>query len=1295
MPACSRVATTSIEFEGEIPLQRETDATATEAQLLGPYLPNLVVRWLAETPDTSVRELDGSVVFVDVSGFTRMSERLGRLGKVGAEEVTDTIGSVFARLLALAYANNGGLLKFGGDALLMFFEGDAHEVRAVRTAAGMRAALREIGPIQTSAGRVTLRMSVGVHSGRFVFFLVGDSHRELVVAGPAATETVLMETIAEAGEIVISTATAAQMPPQSLGAPKGSGVLLRRTPGGLERDVPVPPAARVGDLVKCIPAGLREHLLGGTVDSEHRRVTVAFVRFDGLDAVLREGPEVAGLRLHELVALVQRAAEGNGVTFLGTDVDRDGGKIILIGGAPHAIGDDEERMLLTLRAIVDAHTSLAVRVGVNRGHVFAGDLGPPYRRTYTVMGDAVNVAARLMARASPGQIMSTASVLDASSTVFQTETLEPFHVKGKTASVQAFLVGPAVGSRDDQIHELPLVGRDREIEMFIDALDGIRRDEGRLLEVIGPPGIGKTRLLAEVRERAGECTVLSAACELYSSSTPYHPFRRALRSVLAIPLDAGPEAAARQLRARVEQDAPDLVPWLPLVAVPLDVTLPPTTEVEELAEEFRRAKIEESIVELLRRVLTTPTVLMFEDVHWMDEASADLLYRLVDEVAGRPWLICVTRREDETGFVARALPQVASVRLTALAESDAAVLLHAATEDAPLHQHEVAALAKRSGGNPLFLQELLRGVRDVGGVQGLPDTIEAMAVAQIDRLAPRDRRLLRQASVLGVSFTDDLLAALLEDAPDGSAWSRLAEVVVPDGRGRHRFRHALIRDAAYEGLPFSRRRELHSRVGEELVRRGVNTGDEDTELLSLHFFYAGRFVEAWRYSRAAGDRAHAKYANVEAGDFYRRALTAARHAPDVPQTDVASVLEALGEVCDRIGAYEEASAVLRRARVQLAGDPVACARLLRREAELAEASGRYVQSLRLLGKGLRSLETVTGPDAARERANLAVWYAFSRMRQGRHREAVRWCERAIEEANLAGDRESLAWAYLVFDSVSVELALATSEPYAELALSIYEEVGNLSRQATITLNLGGRAYYEGRWIEALSLYERARDLNSRTGNTANAAAAMFNIGEILCHQGHLEEAELLLQDATRIWRAAGDRARVTWARRELARVAYRRGTYEVALPQLEQARAEFQAAGAEVDAWETDLRIAECLLLRGEPGNEADGLLERVLGRVEKEGEVAELRLPRIQRLRAWAFVRQGRCEQASGLYEESARTGQATGADYEVALSLDGLAHLADLTGRGAGSRLYAESREILDRLGVVTPMRIDPLQE
>jgi class 3 adenylate cyclase len=199
-------------------------------------------------------------------------------------------------------------------------------------------------------------MSVGVHTGTFHFFLVGSSHRELIITGPGASQTVLMEGTADAGEILVSQSTAALLPANVLGEHKGEGTFLKREPGGIVPDHVAPDAEGDDvDLATGVPVAVRAHLLSGPAESEHRRATVAFVHFDGVDAIVEEhGGRDLAERLHQLAVSAQAAAEEHGVTFLGTDIDHDGGKIILVAGVAQAVGDDEERMLLALRRIVEA-----------------------------------------------------------------------------------------------------------------------------------------------------------------------------------------------------------------------------------------------------------------------------------------------------------------------------------------------------------------------------------------------------------------------------------------------------------------------------------------------------------------------------------------------------------------------------------------------------------------------------------------------------------------------------------------------------------------------------------------------------------------------------------------------------------------------------------------------------------------------------------------------------------------------------------------------------------------------------
>ena len=317
----------------------EVERTARPLQA---YVPRLVTEWLAQHPDRQHVTIEGSMALADISGFTALTERLSRKGKVGAEEMSDILNGTFAALLDAARPDGADLIKWGGDAVLLLFRGPHHAAHAARAAHRMRTVLRSVGRTRVSAGRVTLRMSVGIHSGRFHFFLVGDPalHRELLVCGPSASITAEMESLASAGQIVVSDATAALLHPASLGAPVHGGRVLRAAP--VLPDLAVPDGAdHAVDVRQLLPPPVRAHLLAAAGESEHRQVAVAFIEFSQTDAVISAGgPSAAVAALDECVRNVQEACAAHDVSFLESDIDRDGGKIMLAAGAPRSTGGD-------------------------------------------------------------------------------------------------------------------------------------------------------------------------------------------------------------------------------------------------------------------------------------------------------------------------------------------------------------------------------------------------------------------------------------------------------------------------------------------------------------------------------------------------------------------------------------------------------------------------------------------------------------------------------------------------------------------------------------------------------------------------------------------------------------------------------------------------------------------------------------------------------------------------------------------------------------------------------------------
>ncbi|HWB67351.1 MAG TPA: adenylate/guanylate cyclase domain-containing protein [Mycobacteriales bacterium] len=1253
-----------------------------------PYVPRLVVEWLHDQPEVRHRQLDGTFVFADISGFTALTERLAVRDKAGAEEMGELLNQVFEQLLTAAYDYGASLLKWGGDAVLLMFDGDEHAARAARAAGAMQSTLRHAGRLHTSQGAVRLGMSIGLHTGTFDALLLGSRHRELILTGPGVSVVAAMEKVANRGDVVMSPDTAAALPASCRGEPIGDGVKLRRPP-----DVGQQPnrAAKPSDvdlgLAFCAP--LRDYLAQGVVDYEHRAITVGFIEFSGVDGLLaKHGSEAFVEAVGYVVDAVQAAADDNGVTVLASDICADGGKLILTSGVPMSLGDDETRVLAVVRRVVHPRGRLRLRAGVTCGRVFAGNYGPAYRRTYSIAGDIVNLAARLMAKAGDGEVLAIPAVVARSKTPFATTPVAPFAVKGKAAPVEAVLVGdPRAATAPTTGNRLPLIGRDAELADLLEIAGAAQRGIGQVVEIVGPPGIGKTRLLEELTDRA-DMRMLWADGDVYGKGTPYQPLQRLFRRTLGLPDDVEPQTLAAVLRDLVEGTAPELVPWLPLIGVVAGVELPSTPEVDLLDPEVRKGRLEEVTSELLGRLLPMPLVMVCNDVYFMDDATVDMLRRLARDVAGRPWMVVLTSRPDFAAPLGDAtLPDgvgVTRMRLAPLPAAAADQLLAAVTRDAPLPPHRMRELAERSGGNPLFLRELSAGIAAGHDADTLPDSVEGVIAARIDRLAPRLRRWLRSAAVLGMVIDPDVIDDVAGEPspPDDEVVDFLARAA----DGRLQFVHHLVQQTAYEGLPYRRRSTLHARAAEVLERRAGDRADEQAGLLSLHWLHGGRYDAAWRYSRLAGDRARRQYALTEAAACYRRGLSAAAHLRGLAEVEVAEVCEALSDVHIDLGELPAAEQALRRARVAARADKRRLARLRLKTATHREQDGRYAEALRWASRGRSLLETFNDSEALRLRAELAERYARIRYRQGEYAAAIQWADRGVAEARRCGDRGSEAQGLEMRALAAATAGRPWDDADFVASLALHDALGDLRSAARAHNRFGAAAYYTGRWDLAAFEFTGAESAYRRIGREYDAAVNAANRAEVLIEQGRHAEAAPLLTDALAVWRAAGATSYLAFGTALLGRVALAEQRWDDAASLLGEARQMCADLGEADEVASADALLAECRLWSGDPAGALTLADETLLGLGHAAAAAAAL--PRLHRVRGEAMASMGRDAEATAALRASLQVSRDRAARHEVAAALAALLRSGSPVDEPEAASWRAEHDQLTVALGLVGPV-------
>ena len=1071
--------------------------------------PRVGVEW----PTGQVHQaIDGSIVFADLSGFTALSERLAALGREGAEAMAVQIDEVFGALLAGPCASQGDLLKFGGDAVALLFTGDAHPIVAVAAADEMRSTLRRVGRRDTAGGRVTIRISIGVHTGPLDLFVVGSDFTDLIVTGPAMSTVLALEGAATAGQVLVSPETAALVPQRWLDAPLGPGVLLRRLPPGRTGHGGVPhraePAGPVPALRRFLPPVIAAELGAGGGELEHRLVTVAFIQVVGLDDRLTTaGALAAAADLTATIAIIEDACRAYDVTFITSDVAPDGFKVVALTGAPRAGGDDEDRALRAARAIVRAGAPLPVRVGLHRGAAYVGLLHLGAHARYTAMGDTVNTAARVMAKAGAGQVLATPDVLIRSRTLFATTDIEPFVAKGKAKPIEAASVGAITGLRPAATERLPLVGREPELATLLHAWDQATAGHGGTALIASEAGFGGSRLLVElgaVAEATG-ADVVRLRGDPYQTSSAHLLTCLLLTRMLGSANVADGEALLRHLEAL----DPSLLQWAPLIAGLVELVVPSTPQVDALAEQFRADRQTDAVAStILAAVEHTgrPLCICVDDATFADAASLSALDRIgADAAMGTARLLVAVaqRAADDT---ARGWRTTTDIQLGPLNAERAIVLARLARGDLGILPAEAAEIADRAAGNPALVVELARAPKDAP----FPESVEAAVAARIDRLPPASRTLLRVCAVLGTSFSPELAIRVAAIEGVESDLDALDEFLVPAPPGLLAFARPVEREAAYAGLSFARRRRLHHSAADAIeadLTSGATT-DATAATLAVHRHAAGDWADAYRWSALAAEHAQAAWQPSAAAASWQLAVNASKYMPDLDPGVRARNLFRLGHA--RLDSGDTAGAREVALRGRLAA-PVGEARagfevLL---ADLEQRRSRFDLQLLAARRGLRSLgATPTGPTAML----LLGTMALAATMLGRPKVASEALDGLDTLATAAGDVASLARASALRQH-TINATGSGDDTHALRAIALYRAAGNMLGEGVVTCNRGHALVNAGRIPEAVALFAAAVAALDAAGAVPSATIARFNLGTLLIQQGCFADALVHLEVA--------------------------------------------------------------------------------------------------------------------------------------------------------------------------------------
>jgi len=1306
-----------------------------------PYVPRTLLALIED--DTReppwVEPLEGTLVLADVSGFTPLSERLARSGREGAELLTELIDRYFARQLDIARRYGGTNLKFGGDAVLLAFTGEHHAHRGVAAALAMQRAAVEGGALRVGRHLERLTMSVGVHSGTFWTAAAGEASVRLqyLVFGPETAELADLEGDAESTEVLVSDATLALVGDTVETTDRAHGhlaVALNAEPVRTSSTpLPDPTPALAQRVAPFIPPPILAALQRGDEarsEGEHRSVVVQFIHLSGVNELVAHSPTRALDALQRYLSVLTSELGRFGGFLASTDLDRSGVKLIVLFGAPVAREDDPANALRVANRLreefSDPSFPLDQRIGVNSGSVFAGDVGTDYRREYTVLGDAVNLAARLMASAEPGQVIVSEAVAAVAGPLFELPALEPIRVKGKSELQPARELH---GERELVIQEAmaPLLGRNEELETLQAVAGRAAGGRGGGVALVGEAGTGKSRLLEELEAecRQNGWSVLRGQCFVHTTATPFYPWTQIVNELLGIPRGGlGTDERTAAALAAVRDLAPEHEALAPLLNGLLGLEIDENDVIRSLPEDGRRNRLFELIAHLIEgRARAGPLLIAIDDAHDADTSSADLARAVLEALPDTPWLLGLTARPAD-GAVAALLQMTTQIETHELPPEAAGDLFRWAAGRPEIDSAVVDAIFDRSHGNPLFVVEMARALADVddlaadaiGGEElGIPDRVQSLLMSRIDALTPMTRQVLRFAAVVGGTFSLGTLSALAESTMTATELNDSLRALTTggflvreteEGRARYRFAHSLAQEVAYDSLLFSRRRDLHQRVGVHLEAIHQDDLDAYVDALAHHFSQSRDAPRTTRYSVKSGQRAVRMFAADEAVEHYRRALEALDHMGSGVGRAKSHVRELIGDSHQVAGRYSDATDALSTAwrswrqasRYQpspqleeldlgaAVDDQGRAARLCHKIALAYERASNFASALRWAESGLEVLP-------AREPALATQLMSVKSMalsRQGRYDEAVDWGRRAIAVARRQKDPGLRATAHDVLAvTYLLQGQLRRSVRQRLSSVRLYEEAQNVLGLMAVRNNLGVSYEDLGELDAALNEYRACLALAERINNTTWVAIASNNIGEVALTQGALAEAVEGFSMAVETYERQGDPIVVAGAALvNLSRAFQRQRRYDESAVQLARARELLSQANARGVLPLADLQEAELNLATGalEP---ARLTAQRALDEAREMGmQVLEARALRVQgELAARVDDLQG----ARSLLASSIRISERVGAEYDRARALLALgAALQAVNGGSEANQAIADATSVFERLGAAVDLEV-----
>lgn len=985
---------------------------ATSLARLAPYVPSAVLRKLARGGDGAlapVERVRGSVLLLDIAGFTPIVSTLTSLGPRGIDTLQRLLTACYTEMIEVVQAWGGDVYQFAGDSILTLFEttpGEPDEQvvrRAVACGLGIQRRMARFSNIEVQGYRFSVSARIGLGHGDCHRLLLGSAEqwRHPALVGVPLERAVMAEKRATVGEVVAGPEVWSQLGGEWAGSEVREGFFRLesvREPKGWRPVREQPRGPEEARLWAEACARLINPTLLKKVASEHqdftadsRDITAFFLRF-----TLREpgaAPSVLVDQLDRLYTLVQSEAATHGGVLLMTDFTDKGHVLYVLFGAPTAQPNKEVLACRLACRLLREKEALPfvdlMQMGIATGPAYCGDLGSPARKGYSTLGEAVNMAARLMTFGRDTAIYVDANTERRLQQGFVTSLYENATLKGVARPVpiyriqsEARQVGSTLVRSRGQI-----VGRQAELERLRQAVRASVEGAGQVCLVSGEAGIGKSRITSALVEEAEAlgARALYGVCYSYEMFTPFFPWKEVLVQLFGVVEGEAREAVLEKLYSGLETLEDGGFEWVAVLAGILGLQVEEDARTRAMDARRKNQRVFQIVFRLLeRQAREAPVLLVFEDLHWADNISLDLLEYVATRLAPLRVTLLANTRPGEALRGLAGLPNFHLLELTSLGDEDSRALLRMHLRLDPPNLTLEELLLSKVQGNPFFIESIVQGLVEQGqlamGADGrmalqrslqsirLPDSIQDVVLSRIDRLPELEQMVVKVASVIGRIFTLEAVRALLPSSVEpGRMRAALASLtslgltlLEMEEPFTCLFKHIVIRDVAYNTLLVGAREELHRKLARYLEAKAGGNKAGSAGIIAFHYLAGNDDLKGLEYTLLAARNAKAQYANEDAVHHYNRALEVLSTTQALPEQEhlplIRQVMRELAETLLQEGNYQDALHMFEQclaednSREEQALVRVGMGRAYQEKGESARAIAELERALKLMGR---------------------------------------------------------------------------------------------------------------------------------------------------------------------------------------------------------------------------------------------------------------------------------------------------------------------------------------------------------